>query len=81
MHKPIVQREKGIYAEDRSGIVLKASAVHNEQKAVPIVQISVADQLPNGSLPNVKKLVVQPGSFTFVVSQMHRHGRSPARAV
>lgn len=72
MHKPIVQREKGIYVEDRAGIVLKARAVHNEQQAVPIVQISVADQLPNGSLPNVKKLVVQPGSFTFVVSQMQR---------
>lgn len=72
MHKPIVQREKGIYAEDKAGIVLRAQATHNEQGAVPIVQISVADQLPNGSLPHVKKLVVQPGSFTFVVSQMHR---------
>ncbi|NLF69065.1 MAG: hypothetical protein GX575_08410 [Candidatus Anammoximicrobium sp.] len=72
MHKDIVRQEKVILKEDKAGILLKARAIHNEQQAVPIVQISVADQLPNGTLPNVKKLVVQPGTFTFVVSQMHK---------
>ena len=30
-----------------------------------------SDQLPDGTLPNLKRLVVQPGTFTVMVSQFH----------
>ena len=36
-----------------------------------MAQILVSDQLPDGTLPNLKRLVVQPGTFTVMVSQFH----------
>lgn len=51
-------------------IVMQAKKAHGEHSALTLVNIGVTDQLPDGSLPNIKKLTVPTGAFTVMVSQV-----------
>jgi hypothetical protein len=54
-----------------ASLVLRANRAHVEHAALTLVDIGVTDQLPDGSLPNIKKLTVPPGAYTVLVSPAH----------
>ena len=58
-------------ANDNLAFCLTAENAKAQLEKLPVAQILVSDQLPDGSLPNLKRLVVQPGTFTVMVSQFH----------
>lgn len=57
--------------DDAFAFSARAVETHRQQAATRLLQIKLTDQLPDGSLPNLKKLAVQPGTYTFLVSEIH----------
>ena len=68
-HAELLKQETALRSEDETAFLLTARNARDRLEQLPLAQIMVSDQLPDGSLPNLKKLVVQPGTFTVMVSQ------------
>ena len=58
-------------AKDEQAFLQTAESAKERLEKLPLAQILSSDQLPDGSLPNLKQLVVQPGTYTVMVSQFH----------
>ncbi len=71
-HAELHAQNNPIEEVDARAIFNRARASKEQMAKLPLVLITVTDQLPDGSLPNIKKLAVQPGTCTFMVSQIHR---------
>jgi hypothetical protein len=68
-HAELFPPDEKLASTDRSAFILNAENAMKRLRETPLAQIIVSDQLPDGTLPNLKRLVVQPGTFTVMVSQ------------
>jgi hypothetical protein len=70
-HFELLIQETRLKSEDEAAFLLVAKNARDRLEQLPLAQIIVSDQLPDGSLPNLKRLVVQPDTFTVMVSQFN----------
>ncbi|MCA9084564.1 MAG: hypothetical protein KDA81_10940 [Planctomycetaceae bacterium] len=56
---------------DYLGFMHRATEAHQLHKSASLITARVTDQLPNGLLPEIKKLVVPPDSSMFLFSERH----------
>ena len=68
-HAEVVKQKTGLPDEHEHAFIQRAKDSQEQLQKIPLAQILVSDQLPDGTLPNLKRLVVQPGTFTVMVSQ------------
>ena len=68
-HAELFPPDEKLEFKERSAFILNAENAMKRLRETPLAQIIVSDQLPDGTLPNLKRLVVQPGTFTVMVSQ------------